>query len=75
MKCRFCGDTLTSTNQKLFTTLGIVCKGNPAKVHIGITDSITCVYCGDTTKSQNGFLLTRMGKECKNSPTGMHCLQ
>lgn len=75
MKCRYCGDNLHSENQKLFSTLGQKCLGNPAGVHVGVTDGNNCVYCGDSAHFQSGKLITRFGYPCKNSPTGMHCLQ
>ena len=75
MRCRFCGDNLRPLNQKLFSSLGENCLGNPAGKHVGLSDGHTCVYCGDETKSQNGKLITKLGIPCKFSPTGMHCLQ
>jgi len=75
MKCRFCGDNLHSINQKLLSSLGEKCLGNPSGIHVGVTDGTSCVYCGDTAKSQNGKLFTKLGAVCKRSPTGMHCLQ
>ena len=75
MKCRFCGDFVHSVNQKLFSSLGEKCLGNPAGVHIGVTDECSCVFCGENAKFQSGKLFTRLGSSCRNSPTGMHCLQ
>lgn len=75
MRCRFCGDTLHGANQKLFSSFGERCAGNPAGKHVGITDGAGCVYCGDEAKSVGGKLHTRYGIACKPSPTGMHCLQ
>ena len=54
MKCRYCGDNLRSINQKLFSSLGERCLGNPAGVHVCITDGINCVFCGNKTRFQNG---------------------
>lgn len=75
MKCRYCGDTLRSINQKLFSSVGEKCAGNPAEIHIGVTDGVSCVYCGDIAKCQAGKLFTKFGSECRNSPTKKHCLQ
>ena len=75
MKCRYCGDNLHSTNRKLLSSLGEKCLGNPAGVHIGVTDGVTCVYCGDVAKYNNGKLITRLGYECPRLPTGKHYLQ
>ena len=75
MKCRYCGDNLRSINQKLFSSLGERCLGNPAGVHVCITDGINCVFCGNKTRFQNGKLITEFGYPCKNSTTGLHCLQ
>lgn len=75
MICRFCGDNLKSVNQKLFSSLGERCNGNPSGKHVGVTDCVCCVYCGDVARHQNGKLITKIGLQCKNSPTGGHCLQ
>ena len=75
MKCRYCGDNIRSVNQKLFSSTGERCLGNPDGIHIGITDGASCVYCGDKAHFQSGKLITRLGFSCRNSPTEMHCLQ
>ena len=75
MICRFCGDNLKSANQKLLSSLGEHCNGNPNGKHVGVTDCVCCVYCGDEARPQNGRLITKLGLQCKNSPTGGHCLQ
>ena len=75
MKCRYCGDTLRTINQKLFSTTGVQCLGTPAGIHVGVTDGECCVYCGDKTHCQNRKLITHLGDSCRNSPTRMHCLQ
>ena len=35
MICRFCGDNLKSVNQKLLSSLGERCNGNPSGKHVG----------------------------------------
>lgn len=75
MKCRFCGDIVHSINQKLFSSIGERCLGNPEGKHIGVTDGQTCVFCGDSAHFQSGKLFTKLGTSCRNSSTGMHRLQ
>ena len=61
MICRFCGDELKSVNQKLLSSLGERCQGNPSGKHVGVTDCVCCVYCGDEARPQNGRLITKLG--------------
>lgn len=75
MKCRYCAENLHIVNEKLFSSYGEKCLGNPAGFHMALSDGSICVYCGNLVKSKNYKPYTKYGTSCKNSPTGMHCLQ
>lgn len=75
MKCRFCGQDIRSSGEKLIGSYGAVCKANQTGKHVALPDGSICVYCGEKIRSMAGKLFTNYGERCKTSPTGKHALQ
>ncbi len=44
MKCRYCTENLRVVNEKLLSSYGEKCLGNPAGFHVAISDGVICVY-------------------------------
>ena len=75
MKCRYCAENLRVVNEKLLSSYGEKCLGNPAGFHVAVSDGVICVYCGNSVTPRNFKPHTKYGINCKNAPTGMQCLQ
>lgn len=74
MICRFCGYPPKTLGQKLRSSIGEKCVGNPEEFHVAMPEQSMCVYCGNKVSSNAGKLRTSFGLDCPNSPTKMHCL-
>lgn len=75
MKCRFCGQDIRSSGEKLISSYGAVCKASQTGKHVALSDGSVCVYCGEKPRIIAGKLITSYGERCKASPTGKHALQ
>jgi len=75
MICRFCGETLRSLNQKLFSTYGEKCRSSTSGRHVAVSQGNLCVYCGGECRTMNGRLFTKHGERCPYAPSKSHCLQ